>query len=81
MVVKVILLVGYISSSNRDISYIEWSLRGSILHLVLVLPRIVKLWVLYFRFSPENTELLTTLGLLYLQVRNTAGYYVDLIIF
>lgn len=38
------------------------------------------LWLLYYRFSPENTDLLTTLGLLYLQVLKTVSYYMNLII-
>lgn len=34
--------------------------------------------LLYYRFSPENTDLLTTLGLLYLQVLKTVSYYMNL---
>jgi len=39
------------------------------------------LWLLYYRFSPENADLLTTLGLLYLQVLKTVSCYINLIIF
>lgn len=40
------------------------------------------LWLLCYRFSPENTDLLTKLGLIYLQVLKTSHiYYMNLLIY